>query len=96
LPVKASQWKETMNTGQLRAPRVKLFAAIIGGSAVVAMGALTAAMHQEQTMGGPAPVNLSSGGMTLGSAVTTTTVEPTVLATAKAVPPVKAKPFGES
>ena len=82
--------------GRQNTTRVKLFAALVGGGAVVAMGALTAAMHQEQVNNGPAAVYLGSGQMTLGNTATTTTDVAPVLATEKAVPPVKAKEFGKS
>ena len=82
------------SSGTQTTSRTKLFAAIIGGSAVVAMGTLTLAMH-EQASGGSAGVYLSTGGgqMTLGNEVTTTTDVATVLATAKAEPAVKATPY---
>ena len=77
--------------------RVKVLGAIVGASAVVALGAVTTAMHQEQTMtGGSSPVYSVAGGMTLATDVTTTIDEPTAMATSKAVPPVKATPFGGS
>jgi type IV secretory pathway TrbL component len=88
-----------MSTSHVRgSSRIKLFAAVVGGSAVLATGALTAAMHEEQTTtGGAQSVYLSkSGDMSLGNTATTTVDEATVLATAKAVPPVKATQFGES
>lgn len=83
------------SSGTQTASRTKVFAAIVGGSAVVAMGTLTLAMHEEQAQGGPAGVYLSTGGgqMTLGNEVTTTTDVATVLATEKAVPAVKATPY---
>lgn len=82
------------SSGTQTASRTKLFAAIIGGSAVVAMGTLTLAMHQEQSIGGSDGVYLSNGGgMTLGNDVTTTTGVATVLATEKAAPAVKATPY---
>ena len=77
--------------------RVKVFGALIGASAVVALGALTTVMHQEQTLsGGDTPVYSVAGGMTLATDVTTTIDEPTAMATSKAEPPVKATPFGGS
>ena len=36
---------------QVRQGRVKVFAAVMGGSAVVAMGALSVALHEEQASG---------------------------------------------
>jgi hypothetical protein len=83
---------------QFRQGRVKVFAAVIGGSAVVAMGALSAALHEEQASGASGGVAtgapfIQGGGMTLGGTATTTTT-PAAPATSVAVPPVKAKPFG--
>jgi hypothetical protein len=83
---------------QVRRVRVKVFAAVIGGSAVVAMGALTAALHDEQASGAVGGVAtgatfIQGGGMTLGETATTTT-PPAAPETSVAVPPVKAKPFG--
>ena len=49
------------SSGTQTTSRTKLFAAIIGGSAVVAMGTLTLAMH-EQASGGSTGVYLSTGG----------------------------------
>ena len=77
--------------------RVKVLGVIVGAGAVVALGAVTTAMHQEQTMtGGSTPVYSVAGGMTLATDVTTTIDEPTAMATSKAEPPVKATPFGGS
>ncbi|MDT5190639.1 MAG: hypothetical protein QOI28_2890 [Mycobacterium sp.] len=45
---------------QVRQGRVKMFAAVIGGSAVVAMGALSVALHDEQASG-------ASGGVATGA-----------------------------
>ena len=64
---------------------VKLFAAVIGGSAVVAMGALSTAFSQEL---GPNMVAKSST-MTIGSTTTTAKKPPTVEATSMAVPTIK-------
>ena len=80
------------------AGRVKVFAAAVGGSAVVVMGTLGVALHDEQAAGASGGVAtgatfIQGGGMTLGRTVTTTT-PPSALATPVAVPPVKAKPFG--
>jgi hypothetical protein len=78
--------------------RVKVFAAVLGGSAVVAMGALSVALHEEQAAGASGGVAMGAtfiqgGGMTLGGTATTTT-PPAAPETSVAVPPVKAKPFG--
>ncbi len=84
---------------QVRPRRVKVIA-VIGGSAVVAMGALSVALHEEQAPGASGGLatgaNFIQGGgmMTLGASATTTT-PPAAPATAVAVPPVKAKPFGK-
>jgi hypothetical protein len=72
--------------------RVKLLSAVIGGSALVAMGALAVAINPQPTAG---PAFVSSGGMSTGVTVTTTT-PPAALETSFAVPPVKATFFGES
>ena len=82
---------------QVRQGRVKAFAAVIGGSAVVAMGALSVALHEEQAPGASGGVATGAtfiqGSMTMGQTATTTT-PPAVPETSVAVPPVKAKPFG--
>ena len=76
-----------MNT--TRRSNVKVLAAVIGGSAVVAMGALTMAISQEQA----SPATLTSSGMTVG-ATSTQETPPTAPETTIAVPLVKATPFG--
>jgi hypothetical protein len=68
---------------------VKLLAAVIGGSAVVAMGAVTMAITQEQA----APATVATSGMTVG-ATTKQETPPSVPETSIAVPTVKALPFG--
>ena len=45
---------------QVRQGRVRVFAAVMGGSAVVAMGALSVALHEEQASG-------ASGGVATGA-----------------------------
>jgi hypothetical protein len=72
-----------------RRTNVKMLAAVIGGSAVVAAGALTMAISQEQA----APATITSSGMTVG-ATSTQETPPTSPATTLAVPVVKATPFG--
>jgi hypothetical protein len=66
---------------------VKMLAAVIGGSAAVAMGALTMAINQEQA----APATITGSGMSVGATSTqetppsipeTTFAEPVVRATA--------------
>jgi len=70
---------------------VKMLAAVIGGSAVVAMGALTMAINQEQAM----PGTVTSSSMTMGVTSTQET-PPATPETTIAVPAVKATPFGGS
>jgi hypothetical protein len=70
---------------------VKLLAAVIGGSAVVAMGAVTMAITQEQAM----PTQVTSSGMTVG-ATTKQETPPSAPETSIAVPTLKALPFGGS
>ena len=74
-----------------RRTNVKKLAAVIGGSAVVAMGALTMAINQEHTT----HATVTSSGMTLG-ATTTQATPPATPETTIAVPAVKATPFGGS
>ena len=81
---------------QVRQGWVKVFAAVMGGSAVVAMGALSVALHDDQASGASGGVAtgatfIQGGGMTLGQTATTTT-PPAAPATSFAVPPVKATP----
>lgn len=64
---------------------VKMLSAVIGGSAIVAMGALSIAIGQEQA--GPATLAKSST-MSVG-ATSTATTPPTVEATSMAVPKIK-------
>ena len=82
---------------QVRQGRVKVFAAVIGGSAVVAMGALSVALHEEQASGASGGVAAGTtfieGSMTMGQTATTTT-PPAAPATSVAAPPVKAPPYG--
>jgi hypothetical protein len=66
-----------------------MLAAVIGGSAVVAAGALTIAISQEQA----APATITSSGMSMG-ATSTQETPPTSPETTLAVPAVKATPFG--
>jgi hypothetical protein len=74
-----------------RRTNVKMLAAVIGGSAVVAAGALTIAISQEQA----APATITSSGMSMG-ATSTQETPPTSPETTLAVPAVKATPFGGS
>ena len=85
---------------QVRPRRVKVTAAVIGGSAVVAMGAMSVALHEEQAPGASGGVATGAtfiqgvGNMTMGGTATPTT-PPAAPETSVAVPPVKAKPFGK-
>lgn len=68
---------------------VRMLAAVIGGSAVVATGAVTMAITQEQAT----PATITGSGMTTG-ATTTQETPPAAPETTLAVPVVKATPFG--
>jgi hypothetical protein len=70
---------------------VKMLAAIIGGSAIVAMGAVTTAISQEDAT----PTSVASSGMSMGE-TTKQATPPSVPETSIAVPTVKAVPFGGS
>lgn len=72
-----------------RRTNVRMLAAVAGGSAVVAAGALTMAISQGQATSG----TLTSSGMTMG-ATTTQATPPATPGTTIAVPAVKATPFG--
>jgi hypothetical protein len=72
-----------------RRTNVKMLAAVIGGSAVVAAGAVTMAITQQQT----SPATLATTGMTVGDTSTQETA-PATPETTLAVPAVKATPFG--
>ena len=63
---------------------VKMLVALIGGSGVLAMGALSAAFGQEQA----SQVSVNSSGMNIGS-TTTVTTPPLVEATTLAAPAIK-------
>ena len=83
---------------QVRQGRVKVFAAVMGGSAVVAMGALSVALHEEQVSGASGGVAtgatfIQEGSMTMGQTATTTTPA-AAPETSVAAPPVKAPPYG--
>jgi hypothetical protein len=72
-----------MNTSQ--GTKVKLLGAVIGGSAVVTMGALAMSIHQQ-----PAPTqNLAVGQMTMAATSTVSGKDDTVEATSMAVPTIK-------
>lgn len=70
---------------------VKMLAAVIGGSAVLAMGAVTMAIGQEEAT----PAQVTSSGMTVG-ATTKQETPPPAPETSIAAPTVKALPFGGS
>ena len=72
-----------------RRTNVKLLTAVIGGSAVLAAGAMTMAITQEQAT----PATITGSGMTTG-ATTTQETPPAAPETTLAVPVVKATPFG--
>ena len=78
---------------QVRQGRVKVFAAVMGGSAVVAMGALSMALHEEQAPGASGGVATGTtfiqGSMTMGDTATTTT-PPAAPVTSIASPPMTA------
>ena len=78
---------------QVRQGRVKVFAAVMGGSAVVAMGALSLALHEEQASGVSGGVATGAtfiqGSMTMGDTATTTT-PPAAPVTSIASPPMTA------
>ena len=78
---------------QVRQGRVKVFAAVMGGSAVVAMGALSVALHEEQASGASGGVATGAtfiqGSMTMGDTATTTT-PPAAPVTSIATPPMTA------
>jgi hypothetical protein len=65
---------------------VKFLAAVVGGSAVVAMGALSMAFSQEQAT---TDLVAKSSSMTIGSTTTAAKKPPTVEATSMAVPAIK-------
>jgi hypothetical protein len=77
--------------------RVKVLSAAIGASAIVAMGAVSVALHEEQASGASGGVATGAtfiqGSMTMGQTATTTT-PPAAPETSVAAPPVKAPPYG--
>ena len=64
---------------------VKLLAAVIGGSAMVAMGALTMSIHQQPS----SAATVAVGKLTLAATTTASGKDDTVEATSMAVPPIK-------
>lgn len=65
--------------------KVKLLAAVIGGSAVVTMGALAMSIHQQPT----GTENVAVGQMTMAATTTAAGKDDTVEATSMAVPVIK-------
>lgn len=72
-----------MNTRKRSTP--KLLAAVIGGSAMVTMGALTMSIHQQPS----GTANLAVGKITLAATTTASGKDDTVVATSMAVPIIK-------
>jgi hypothetical protein len=75
------------NSGRGRCHDFKLVSAVVGASAILAIGAMCAALHEERS----GTVN-ASGSMQLGG-TSTQGPPPTTLTTTLAVPVVKAKPY---
>jgi hypothetical protein len=65
--------------------KAKMLGAVIGGSAVVTMGALAMSIHQQPA----APQNLAAGRMTMAATTTESGKDSTVVATSMAVPAIK-------
>jgi hypothetical protein len=65
--------------------KVKLLGAVVGGSAVVTMGALAMSIHQQPA----AQNNLAAGQMTVAATTTVSGKDGTVEATSVAVPSIK-------
>ncbi len=65
--------------------KAKLLAAVIGGSAVVTMGALTLSVHQQAS----GAENVAVGKMTMAATTTASGKDDTVEATSMAVPVIK-------
>jgi hypothetical protein len=68
-----------------KANKVKLLGAVIGGGAVVTMGALAMSIHQQPV----ASQNLAVGQMTMAATTTASGKDDTVEATSMAVPAIK-------
>lgn len=80
-----AEWRNVLST--------KVLMAVIGGSAVVAMGAVTVAFDDGVPMdSSPVAAPILPGPMTQGDTVTTT-IPPSVLATEKAKVMHKAQPY---
>ncbi|MFY9918804.1 MAG: hypothetical protein WAL26_10435 [Mycobacterium sp.] len=69
----------------IKSNKVKMLAAVIGGSAVVTMGALAMSIHQQPT----GTDNLAVGKMTVAATTTESGKDDTVVATSMAVPAIK-------
>jgi hypothetical protein len=65
--------------------KAKMLGAVIGGSALVTMGALTMSIHQQPA----APQNVAGGLMSIASTTTASGKDDTVEATSMAVPALK-------
>ncbi|RDH77949.1 hypothetical protein DVS77_13965 [Mycolicibacterium moriokaense] len=65
--------------------KVKILAGVIGGSAMVTMGALALGVHQQPT----ATTNLAVGRMTMAATTTASGKDDSVEATSMAVPTIK-------
>ena len=63
----------------------KMLAAVVGGGAMVAMGALTMSMHQQPT----SAQNVAVGKLTMAATTTASGKDDTVEATSMAVPTIK-------
>ena len=65
--------------------QAKLLAAVLGGGAMVSMGALTMSIHQQPTLS----QNVAVGQMTVAATTTASGKDDTVEATSMAVPSIK-------
>jgi hypothetical protein len=77
------KWSVTMDSNKPRT--VKALAAVIGGSAVVTMGALAISIHQQPS----GAENVAVGKMTIAATTTASGKDDTVEATSMAVPVIK-------
>jgi hypothetical protein len=87
-----SDWGIEMAVTQRSGKPVKMFAAVVGGGALVALGVVGA------LSGGSSPAthqDIATGEMTMGGTATANYTE-TSIETSMAVPADKAKPFGGS
>ena len=79
----AMDWSVRMNSTNRN--KMKLLAAVIGGSAVVTMGALAMSIHQQPT----GTENVAVGKLTMAATTTAAGKDDTVEATSMAVPVIK-------